>query len=121
MNKKIVVLAIVIATVAIGVFAQTRSQTTLAQAQVNMQAKRDQWNREASYSLGCFEVFGTCESLIARAEANPGLKAALLQARQVGVDIHPEAIGWFHIDQYGNVHVPTWFVSDERIITFLTN
>ena len=121
MRKLTVVVIASVGLLAFVVFAQSRSQTTLEQAQAIRVANMIKWDRWSSYGLDCFEPLDSCESLIARADTNPKLKEVLLQVKEAGLKVHPEPIGWFSIDRFGGLHVRTWLTSDEEIIAFLTN
>ena len=124
MKRKVLVFALVIvAVVAIGVFAQVRTPSNIARAQLKGAVHDIMSARAGNVGLNCFLVSEySCSEMIVRAEENSQLKEALLRAQAENVNVFPGTWPWFNA---GSVDVGTLYIntlaSDERIIAFLTN
>ncbi len=97
---------------------------TIATARAKQEAKNAFDARASSVGIICSILGGqyVCSKIIARAEKNPRLKDALLQARAEGISVFAEAWPWFSA---GSVSDRGWIdinilASDEKIVAFLT-
>ena len=123
MKKTVLVIAI-IALVITGLLAATlNSDTTVAKA-LAKKASIEALEAEAKdVGLTCpFSwTYYSCKKMISRAEKNPRLKEAFLNAQAKGVTVWPGMWPWFSAGSVGTglVDVNT-LASDEKIIAFLT-
>lgn len=103
-----------------GVFGATRSLGTIETAQVAGERARATELKGRELGLNCITNSKDCADLIARAERNPQLKAAMLKAKAANVGILPESF-WLNGFRVGEGYVTIRAnASDQRIIAFLT-
>ena len=122
MNRKIVVTVFgVLLLAAVGVTATAYTPSTIETARIRGDEAKAVELKGEELGLICITYSEGCSELIARAEKNPQLKAALLKARSAGIWILPKTTYWFSVGSVGQgyvvIHIP---YSDEKIISFLT-
>lgn len=120
MRRRILVVVVIVGLAVLGLFAQTRNSTTLAQAQAKEAEARARRARYSGYGILCGPVTYACENLYTRAVKKPELASALLQAKAADVFVWPYPLPWFSVGIVGAgiVDVFIWY-SDESIIAFL--
>jgi hypothetical protein len=120
----IYVLAVVVSAVVLVTIGSSKSTHVLAQAQARGQHHEYVLGRGQDLSLVCITASEECAELIERAERNPQLRDAFLQAKSRGIGIHPSSWIWLGFSPgriYDGFVVVNTSASDERIIAFLTN
>ena len=121
MKKKVILTAILILAFVVITIAANHASSAIATARANKEASDALEARGRNVGIHCFDL-GPCLQMIARAEKNPRLKDAIMQASAEDISIYPDTWLWFSagsISDRGYIEINTR-ASDEKIIEFLT-
>ena len=122
--RKCIAVFVIIAAVIVGlVAATTRRKTIIEEARARATARNAIQERANGFGLSCLESnMDLCNKMVDRAKRNPKLMSAFFRVKNARVAIWVENWPSFSggVVKAGYVDINAW-VSDERIITFLTN